>query len=52
VDDDAEAAQEASVGDDAAPSSACGRGTEQADGRIDPLQDENQGVVHVHSCSC
>jgi hypothetical protein len=36
------AAEEAGVRDDAAPSSACGHGADEADGRTDSLEDQTQ----------
>jgi len=43
------AAEEADVGDDAMPSLACGGSADEADWRVDPLEDEEEDVVdHVH----
>ena len=45
----AEAAEEAAIGDDAAPLLARGGGVDEADDRVDPLKDAAQDVVaHLH----
>lgn len=45
----AEAAEEGGVGDDAAPSLACGGGVDEGDDRVNPLKDAAQDVVHIHA---